>query len=132
MQRPRVLVVDDDDGTLQAIAAVLRRDFAVWVARDATHAIAVAEELDWDADVLIVDLLLGNGMRGDEFAALYRTRQRRETPVLVISGAAERLELAEGIDVTAIIHKPFDFEHFARTIWMLLPPALRSRYFTTA
>ena len=42
MQRPRVLVVDDDDGTLQAIAAVLRRDFAVWVARDATQAIAVA------------------------------------------------------------------------------------------
>ena len=131
MQRPRVLVVDDDDGTLQAIAAVLRRDFAVWVARDATHAIAVAEELDWDADVLIVDLLLGDGMRGDEFAALYRTRQRRETPVLVISGAAERFDLAEGVDVTAIVHKPFDFEQFARMIWMLLPPALGSRYFTT-
>lgn len=130
MQRPRVLVVDDDDGTLQAIAAVLRRDFAVWVARDATQAIAVAHELDWDADVLIVDLLLGEGMRGDEFAAIYRTRQRRETPVLVISGAAQRVELADGVDVAAIIHKPFDFEHFARAIWMLLPRALGPRYST--
>lgn len=130
MQRPRVLVVDDDDGTLQAIAAVLRRDFAVWVARDATQAISVAAELDWDADVLIVDLLLGDGMRGDEFAAIYRTRQRRPTPLLVISGAAERFELAEGIDVSAVIHKPFDFEQFARLIWVLLPSALVFRYFT--
>jgi len=131
MQRPRVLVVDDDDGTLQAIAAVLRRDFAVWVARDATQAIAVAEELNWDADMLIVDLLLGDGMRGDEFAALYRTRQRRNTPVLVISGAAGRFELAEGVQVAAVIHKPFDFERFARLIWMLLRPALAFRYFTS-
>ena len=131
MQRPRVLVVDDDDGTLQAIAAVLRRDFSVWVARDATQAIAVAEELNWDADMLIVDLLLGDGMRGDEFAALYRTRQRRNTPVLVISGAAGRFELAEGVQVAAVIHKPFDFERFARLIWMLLRPALAFRYFTS-
>jgi len=108
--RPRVLVVDDHDGTLQAIAALLRRDFAVWIARDASHAIAVARELDWDADLVVVDLMLGDGLRGDEFAAVYRTHQQREVPILLMSGALGDVALHPDARLTATLHKPFDLQ----------------------
>jgi DNA-binding response OmpR family regulator len=118
--RPRILVVDDHDGTLQAIAGTLRRDFAVWVARDIAQATAVATEMDWDADLLMVDLFLGDGPRGDEFAAYYRTRQKHETPVLVISGAAEDIDLDSNAAVVGVLHKPFDFERLAQLVWLVL------------
>jgi DNA-binding response OmpR family regulator len=118
--RPRILVLDDHDGTLQAIAGTLRREFSVWVARDIAQATAVAAELDWDADLLVVDLFLGDGPRGDEFAASYRQRQRRETPVLVISGAAEDVELDPGAAIVGVVHKPFDFERLAQLVWLVL------------
>jgi DNA-binding response OmpR family regulator len=118
--RPRILVLDDHDGTLQAIASTLRRDFSVWVARDISHATAVATEMDWDADLLVVDLFLGDGPRGDEFAALYRKHQKRETPVLLISGAAEDIELDPGAAVVGVLHKPFDFERLVQLVWLVL------------
>ena len=120
MKRPRILVVDDDEGTLQAIAATLRHGFAVWVARDAAGAVEVARELDWDADALVVDLNLGDGPRGDEFAAGYAVFARRKTPVLVISGTAAPFELVEGLDCSAILHKPFDFERLPQLVSMLV------------
>ena len=112
--------MDDHDGTLQAIAETLRREFSVWVARDVAYATAVATEMDWDADLLVVDLFLGDGPRGDEFASYYRTRQKRETPVLVISGAAEDIDLDPRANVVGVLHKPFDFERLAQLVWLVL------------
>ena len=120
MARPKVLVVDDHDGTLQAIAEALRRDFSVWIARTPSQASAVATELEWDADVLVVDLYLGDGSRGDEFAAHYRTRQKRHTPVIVISGAPDIFEVDDRISDALILLKPFDFDELVRTVWRLI------------
>ena len=117
MARPKVLVVDDHDGTLQAIAEALRRDFSVWVARSPSQAVEVADEMDWDADVLVVDLYLGDGSRGDEFAAYYRKRQKRHTPVIVISGPPDIVELDDSIRDALILLKPFDFEQLTRSVW---------------
>ena len=119
MARPRILVVDDHDGTLQAIAGTLRQQFSVWVARDIAHATAVATEMGWDADLLVVDLFLGDE-RGDQFAAAFRKRQKRETPVLMISGAAEEIDLNPGANVVGVLHKPFDFERLAQLVWLVL------------
>jgi PleD family two-component response regulator len=59
----RILVVEDDPDVLASIAAVLRDEdgFAVWGARDGEQAMEVADELGFDADVLVVDLNLGPG-----------------------------------------------------------------------
>jgi DNA-binding response OmpR family regulator len=88
MHRRRIILVEDDEALLELLAVALREHYAVWVARDGTHALEVAAELDWDADALLVDLALGEGPRGDQFVAYYRTRQKRKTPVIVISGAS--------------------------------------------
>ena len=114
--RPRVLLVEDDPETLKALAAVLREEFAVWVARDGTHALEVAQELDWDADVLVVDLALGEGPRGDQFVAYYRTREKHRAAVIVISGAPRAHELARAIRPSAILFKPLDVNDLMRSV----------------
>ena len=116
MRRPKIILVEDDDATLQAFAEALREDFAVWVARNGTHAMEVAEELGWDADVLVVDITLGEGPRGDQFVAYYRTRARREVPVVVVSGAPRAGEIARALGTSATLFKPVDIERLRRTI----------------
>jgi len=116
MSRSRVLVVDDHDGTLGMIARPLREEFSVWVARNAQEATEVANELKWDADLLVVDLMLGDGPRGDEFAAHYRSRQKRATPVIVISGAPESVELDRGAAIVAVVNKPFELGPFRELV----------------
>jgi DNA-binding response OmpR family regulator len=114
----RVLVVEDDPDTLAAVATALRDvdEFAVWVAREGQQALAVADELRFNADVLVLDLDLGPGMRGDQFAAEYRRRAPRPTPIIVVSGVPRGYELARSIRAAAVLAKPFDAEELVRTV----------------
>ena len=114
--RQRVLVVEDDADTLAALGEALRDDFAVWVARTGEQALEVADELEFDADVMVVDLNLGPGIRGDEFVTEYRRRAKRPPRVIVLSGDATLRELARSIGAAAILAKPYDLDDLATTI----------------
>jgi DNA-binding response OmpR family regulator len=120
LSRPTVLLVEDDEATLQMYASALRDEFRVFVARDAAQASAVAEELDWDADVLVVDLLLGDGPRGDQFVTTYRERAKRRTPVIVVSGASGAYETAQAIRPQTILSKPVEIDDLARQVHLFL------------
>lgn len=122
MERPTVLVVEDDDATLQMYASALRDDFRVFVAKNAAHALAVGEELDWDADILVVDLALGAGLRGDQFVTQYRERSGKKTSVIVVSGAPRAYDLARLIRPQAILYKPIEVEELIRQIGFFLRP----------
>ena len=114
--RARVLLVEDDPATLEALATALREEFAVWVARDGTHALEVAQELDWNADVLVVDLALGEGPRGDQFVAYYRTRASRDVPVIVVSGAPRAYEIARAMRTATMLFKPLGIDELVRAV----------------
>src|SRR4051812_6511428 len=116
MGRPRVILVEDDEATLEVFASALREEFAVFVARDGTNALEVSEELGWDADLLVIDLALGEGPRGDQFVAYYRTRAAYDAPVIVVSGAPRAYEVASALRPAAILSKPIDLDDFMRTI----------------
>src|SRR6185503_20239948 len=108
LDRPTVLLVEDDSDTLETFATVLREEFRVFVARSGAHALAVAEELGWDADIIVVDLNLGDGLRGEQFVERYRERTKYRTPVIVVSGAPRAYERARGIRPQAVLDKPVD------------------------
>jgi DNA-binding response OmpR family regulator len=121
MSRARIIVVEDDASTLESLAAVLREEFAVWVARDGTHALEVAEELQWDADAIVVDLRLGEGPRGDQFVAYYRTRaRRRDVPVVVVSAAEGAYDVGRKMGAARVLTKPFDVNVLLSTLRQLL------------
>lgn len=123
MSRARIILVEDDAATLESLAAVLREDFKVWVARDGTHALEVAEELQWDADAIVVDLRLGEGPRGDQFVAYYRTRaRRRNIPVVLVSGAEGAYEVGRKMGAARVLRKPIDINVLTSTLHQLLAP----------
>jgi len=115
----RVLVVEDDPDTLAALGEALRDEFTVWVARTGEQALEVADELGFDADILVVDLNLGPGMRGDEFAEEYQRRAKRSARVIVLSGRPDLRELARSIEPAAILAKPYDIDDLAAAIRIL-------------
>ena len=117
----RVLVVEDDPDTLAAVAATLRDEFAVWVARDGEQALQVADELGFNADVVVLDLDLGPGMRGDQFAAEYARRAGRSPRVIVLSGVPRAHEVARSMHAAATLSKPYDADELVRTIRILSP-----------
>jgi DNA-binding response OmpR family regulator len=120
-QKIRVLVVEDDADTLAAVAATLREEFAVWVARTGEQALEVADELGFDADVVVVDLDLGPGMRGDQFATAYRLRARAPARIVVVSGVPAAHQIARQIRAAAILPKPYDADELVRTVRVLVP-----------
>ena len=125
--RPRVLVVEDDADTLAAVAETLREDFAVWVARSGEQALEVADELGFDAQVVVIDLDLGAGMRGDQFASEYRRRAKGPARIVVLSGVPRAYDLARGIGAAAILPKPYNADELVRTIRILAPPVRAGR-----
>ena len=120
-----MLVVEDDPDTLAAVATTLRDEdaFAVWVARNGEQALEVADELGFGADVVILDLDLGSGMRGPQFATEYRRRANRSARIIVLSGLRDAYEIARGMRAAAFFPKPYDAEELVRTIRILAPHA---------
>jgi len=120
----QILVVEDDPDTLAAVAALLRDEggFAVWVARSGEQALEVADELGFNADVAIVDLHLGDGMRGDQFVNAYRRRASRPFRLVILSGVPAAYEIARTIRASAVIGKPYQADELVRTIRILAAP----------
>ena len=122
VDRARVLVVEDDPDTLAAVAETLRDEFAVWVARTGEQALEVADELGFHAHVVVVDLDLGPGMRGDQFATEYRRRAKGPTRIVVLSGVPRAYDVAKSMGAAAILPKPYNADELIRTIRILAPP----------
>jgi DNA-binding response OmpR family regulator len=116
MRRLRVILVEDDAVLLETVAGALRTEFEVWIARNGEHALAVADEVGYDADVLVVDLALGPGIRGEDFVRQYRSRARRDVPVVVASGVAPPYVLAKAVTSSVVVAKPYNVLDLIRTI----------------
>src|SRR6185436_12879214 len=96
--------------------------FAVWVGRSGEQGLEVADELGFDADVLLVDLALGEGMRGDQFVQEYRRRAKRDVPVVILSGAPRAYEIAQSLRVSAVLPKPTDVDEIVGTLRLFARP----------
>ena len=116
VDRKRVIFVEDDADLLEAVSSLLREMFAVWVGRSGEQGLEVADELGFDADVLLVDLALGEGMRGDQFVTEYRKRAKRDVPVVILSGAPRAYEVAKSLRASAVLPKPVEADELIGTI----------------
>jgi DNA-binding response OmpR family regulator len=127
----RVLVIEDDGETAEAVAVGLRRArMAVDVALDGPSGLERALVNDYDVIVLDRDL---PGMHGDEICAeLVAAGSRSRVLMLTAAGAME--DLVDGLDLGAddYLPKPFDFPVLVARIGALvrraqpvIPPVLR-------
>lgn len=115
-RRPRVLVVDDEEGIQQTLREVLDIEgYEVVVASNGRQALDIISR--WLPDVIVLDLMMPV-MSGRAFreAQLALPDGGDGVPVVVISGARDARGRAEAIGAAAVIVKPFDLDDVVTTV----------------
>jgi signal transduction histidine kinase/DNA-binding response OmpR family regulator len=112
----QVLVVDDDDSVLKAVATILTgHGFAVDMARNGKDALEIAREKQ--PDLIILDLMMP-GMSGHEvLLALKQNSGTAEIPVMILTAAEpdERIRALQG-GAESLMTKPFTEKELARLV----------------
>ena len=115
----RVLVVNDDRDLVELIAEALREEGA-----DVEVAVGAREAEDVLAsgflpDVVLVDLVLGDGVPGAEFIRRIRADPSlADVPVVAMSGSARDLARVDH-EAHAILEKPFTRETLLEVVGAL-------------
>lgn len=115
-QKGHILVVDDDQGALEALSDILEYEgYSVLRASNGLQALERLQDSSPRPELIILDLLMPV-MDGWEF----RQRQKQDPdlaqiPVLVVTA----IGTTAGIDAVQIIHKPIDVDALLRTVSQL-------------
>src|SRR5205809_232077 len=113
INRPRVLIVDDDPALLKALPDAIRLRMSEVMVDTAESATAALDQIDaTDYDVIVTDIKMP-GMDG--FGLLSEIRARRpDTPTLMITGHGEHALAVGALRGGAFdfIQKPIDREYF--------------------
>jgi two-component system, OmpR family, KDP operon response regulator KdpE len=126
LQKPSLLVVEDEPGFARLLALSLGREgFQVHTVTTGEAAIDVAEEIH--PDTLILDLGLPDM---DGLAVLRELRERTNLPVVVVSGRATTGAIRRGLDEGAddYVTKPFSPSELAARVRAVLRRRSRPRH----
>lgn len=110
MEKPLVLIADDNEATCALVTAILRREFDVEVATDGTEAIEKLRVRQYACVLLDVRM-----PHVDGFAVLECLQQERPdllASVIVLTAAVTKTELerVRRFPVCDVIRKPFEVE----------------------
>lgn len=119
--RPRVLIVEDDDGTRTALAGWLTEKYEVITARDGQEGFSLATTSA--PDLILTDLWMP---RVDGMAMVRRLRRveaLHAVPVIFLTGQAERERDRLGISAVAVacLPKPIDLDTLEQALRKALP-----------
>lgn len=117
--RPRVLVVEDDDELRGLIAAAI--DDAGYVAveaADGESALAACQERD--PAVILLDLGMPR-LGGQAFADAYR-RRLGHAKIIVMTGAERGGETSARMQAAVFLSKPFDLQELLAAVKRVLDP----------
>ena len=119
MRTGRILVVEDDELLREALAEVLTDDGHE--VRTATNGAEALGELErWEAEVIVLDLMMPV-LDGFAFRDEQRRRDlRTDVPVLVLSAVRDLDGAAERIAAAASLPKPFRLEDVLAAVSALL------------
>jgi CheY-like chemotaxis protein len=117
---PRVLVVDDDPAIREFVGELLQDEgYEVRLATDGEEALQLLEA--WPANLIILDLMMPR-MDGWAFRRQQRTRlDLVHIPVIIMSASREIDIMAEELEASTILPKPFDLEALLTETERLLP-----------
>jgi CheY-like chemotaxis protein len=110
VEKPFVLIADDNEATCTLLIALLRNDFTVEIARDGNEAIAKLTNRRY-ATVLL-DLLMPRSSGYDVLDFVKSDRPDMLSRILVVTASLTEAQLqrVRTYDICGIIAKPFDVE----------------------
>ena len=112
---PRVLIIDDEPGNIQALAQALEGAYALRFATHATDALRIAER--FEPDLILLDVVMPERDGYALLADLQQLPALTDTPVIFVTARGEVSDEASGFAAGAVdyITKPFS------------PPLVRAR-----
>ena len=117
MASQRILAVDDESDVLMIVRTALEAEaYEVVTAGNGVDALALADEQEFD--LILLDVMMP-GMDGFEVMRRLRERAKtRETPIVMLTGLAEKSMVKQALDlgVSHYIIKPFEFQEFLQVI----------------
>jgi CheY-like chemotaxis protein len=110
MEKPCVLLVDDNEATCTLVTAVLQRDFSVEVASDGTEALEKLKTGEYAA--ILLDLRMPPPDGYAVMDALLQTRPDLLQRIVILSAALTERERqrVKNYPVCKVISKPFEVE----------------------
>lgn len=110
MEKPFVLIADDNEATCTLLIALLRNDFTVEVAHDGAEAIAKLTHRRYAA--VLLDLLMprSDGYDVLDFAQAERPDMLAHILVVTASLTQRQLERVRSYPICGVVAKPFDVE----------------------
>lgn len=127
MRRKRILIADDDEAFLEALAIRLgKEDFEVAMAQDGYQALVQALERPLDLIILDINMPCGDGLSVQE---RLRKMARVSVPIIYITGEkSDRVHfLSHQRGAFAVFYKPLDTAKFMRTVKAALSAGRRRR-----
>lgn len=116
----KILIVDDDHLITSLMYSLVTMDqHEAIIVNDSTEAIDVAHSTN--PDLITLDLMMPS-LSGYDLCQLLRADPKfARTPIIIISAKedTQSREKAFGLGATAYITKPFDIDHFLKTIQKL-------------
>ena len=117
----RVLLIEDDDATAQALGEILELEgYSVRRVHNGADAIDVLH--GYRPDVVLVDLQLPV-MDGRSFIEQYRRRVRPAASVVVMSGRTDGRAIASAMGADGYVGKPLEASDLLRTLSVALTGA---------
>lgn len=110
MERPLVLLADDNDATCALVAAILQRDFDLDIATDGHEAVEKLRVRDYGSILLDLRMPHIDGFGVLEFLATERPELIGRVLVLTASLTKQELDRVRALPVAGIIAKPFEVE----------------------
>ncbi len=114
----RLLVVEDEPDLLRAIWSYLTDDgYAVDMATEGQEGLTKA--LAWDYDAIVLDVMLP---RLDGWSVLAQLRQKKKTPVLMLTARDALQDRVRGLDAGAddYVLKPFEMDELSARLRALI------------
>lgn len=110
LEKPHVLLVDDNEATCTLITALLQRDFVVEVAADGQEAIERLRTRYYAALLLDLRMPVVDGFGVLEFIREQKPEMMRNVLVVTASLTHAEIDRAREYDVCGIVSKPFEVE----------------------
>ena len=124
MNRPVVLLAEDEPDIVKLVTYILRREgFSVRTATTGQEAVAVARQ--GEVDIVLLDIMLPELNGYAVCAALREDPLTRHIPVVVMSARAQAREVERGLEAGAVsyITKPFEPAQLGEQIRAVLAAA---------
>lgn len=114
IDRPRVLVIDDEEGPRQSLRIILKEQFNVLLASNVDEGARLLQDLGADAVVIDIRMPGTNGIEG--LARIREIDRRISVIVLTGYGTLETAQQALRLGATDYITKPFDTHEMVRVV----------------